>query len=297
MPIADQTWIELRRMIQESFQRWLNATAPTVGGQGYAPTFNNAFGALQEASNDNDSVATTVATQVAALTYQSQLTASTAATSTQRQEQQLAHFAAVQDATHATLHQIIEGLNAVAFNVSDAVGRNPRYEGGSANGRGRSTRGGRFGGRGRAPFTAQGTPTHQNAYPGNAVGGVPPYRQPAQVFTQPLFAQTVGHPSGPQTHCRFGPPGFQTATGQQGIGQSVQQQPYSNTVKRYSNWNACYLCGFDVADGHTSISCPPHLCKASHDINFNRQNAQQYIDLGHPCATKGRHKTQFPASM
>jgi hypothetical protein len=45
--------------------------------------------------------------------------ASTAAATTQLQEQQLAHLAAVQEPTHATLHQIIHGLNAVAFNVSD----------------------------------------------------------------------------------------------------------------------------------------------------------------------------------
>ena len=82
----------------------------------------NAFGALK--SNDSDvddvSLANTVATQVAALTHQSQLTQSTAATTTQCQEMQLAQLAAAQEAQHAMLHQIIEGLNAVAFNVSDA---------------------------------------------------------------------------------------------------------------------------------------------------------------------------------
>ena len=63
---------------------------------------------------------TTVFTQMAALTNQSQLTASMAATTMQHQEQQLAHLAGVQDATHATLlHNIIVGLNAVVFNVSD----------------------------------------------------------------------------------------------------------------------------------------------------------------------------------
>jgi hypothetical protein len=85
-----------------------------------------------------------------------------------------------------------------------------------------------------------------------------------------------------------GPP-----TGVQGPNQG-QQQPFSNVMKRYANWNACYSCGFDVADGHTSMSCPAHLRKATHDIYFNRQNAQQYIDLGHPCSTRNRHKTQFP---
>jgi hypothetical protein len=34
---AQKTWIELRRMIQDAFQCCLNATAPTVGHQGYTP--------------------------------------------------------------------------------------------------------------------------------------------------------------------------------------------------------------------------------------------------------------------
>ena len=79
---VNQTWIELRRVIQEAFQRRLNATAPTAGGQGYVPAYHqNAFGALESDDSDGDdvSVANTVATQVAALIYQSQLTQSTAA--------------------------------------------------------------------------------------------------------------------------------------------------------------------------------------------------------------------------
>ena len=64
-----KTWIELRRMIQEAFQRRLNATAPTAGHQGYNPALpfqQNAFGALSANDSDNDS-ARTVATQMAAL--------------------------------------------------------------------------------------------------------------------------------------------------------------------------------------------------------------------------------------
>ena len=313
LDIADQTWIELRRLIQESFQRRLNATAPTAGGHGYAPAFHNAFGALEEPSDD-DSVATAVASQVAALTYQSQLTANTAATASQRQEQQIAQLAAVQDATHATLHQIIDGLNAVAFNVSDVGGRNARYGGGRGGGRNRAARGGRYGGRGRPMFHAT---MRQNMFPSaGPVGGVPSYRPPAQVYASaiPTYAHPVGPPGG-----QFGPPGgqFNPPNGQfeppaayaqpigpqggrfipamihQGPGQRSQEVPYSNTVKRYRNWNACYSCGFDIADNHTSMLCPPHLRRPTHDVNFTRQNAQQYIDLGHPCSTRGRHKTQM----
>jgi hypothetical protein len=50
-----QTWIELRRLIQEAFQRHLNATAPTVGSHGYTPAFHqNAFGILEDNDSDDD---------------------------------------------------------------------------------------------------------------------------------------------------------------------------------------------------------------------------------------------------
>ncbi len=82
------------------------------------------FGILGEENDDNK--ANTVATQVAALTYQSQLTQSTAAN--------MAQLSAVQDATHATLHQLIDGMNALVFNASDAD--HGRYVGHGYGGRG-----------------------------------------------------------------------------------------------------------------------------------------------------------------
>jgi hypothetical protein len=80
-------------------------------------------------SDDNESLASTVATQVATLTYQSRLTQLTAATIGHQQELQLAQLAATQEAQHATMHQIIEGLNAVVFNASDAGHGMPTFGG------------------------------------------------------------------------------------------------------------------------------------------------------------------------
>jgi hypothetical protein len=89
------------------------------GRPGICPCIS--FGVLGTNDSDgNESLANTVATQVAALTYQSQLTQTTAATTGQCQEMQLAQLATAQEAQHATMHQLIEGLNAVAFNVSNA---------------------------------------------------------------------------------------------------------------------------------------------------------------------------------
>jgi len=131
---AAQTWVALRTMIQEAFQRRLNATAPTAGHHRYTPSlpYQNAFGALAAEDDDDEdgeeSIAESVSNHLAALTYQSRMTASTAATTTQRNSQQLANIEANQQATHSTLHQIIAQLNAVTFNASDAGRGNHAFQ-------------------------------------------------------------------------------------------------------------------------------------------------------------------------
>jgi len=130
---AVQTWVTLRTMIQEAFQRRLNATAPTAGHHGYAPVlpYQNAFGALTKDDNNEDgeeSIAESVSNHLAALTYQSQMTASTAATTTQRNSQQLTNIEANQQAMHSTRHEIIAQLNAVTFNASDAGRGNQAFQ-------------------------------------------------------------------------------------------------------------------------------------------------------------------------
>ncbi len=85
------------------------------------PYQQNAFGTLAaDYKDDKESIMEGMANQVAALTYQSQLTASTAATTNHCNMQQLATIEANQQATHSTLHQIIAQLNAVTFNASNA---------------------------------------------------------------------------------------------------------------------------------------------------------------------------------
>jgi hypothetical protein len=93
-------------MIQEECQQHLNTTSPTAGHHWYAPAWpfqQNAFGALMVDADDNneESIVESVANQVAGLTYQSQLTALTTATMTQRNKQQLAAIAANQATTHS----------------------------------------------------------------------------------------------------------------------------------------------------------------------------------------------------
>ena len=115
-------WIELCRMIQEASQHWLNVTAPTAGHQGYAPALphqQNAFGALA-ANNLDDESAETVATQMAALTYHSQLTVTRAANSSQQMGQYLQTLAHQQNQLHQNQHQMMEQMVALLFNQSNA---------------------------------------------------------------------------------------------------------------------------------------------------------------------------------
>jgi hypothetical protein len=117
------------------FQWRFNATTPTARHQGYAQALpymmNNAFGALGPTTedNDDDDSAGTVATQVVALTMQSQLTASTVANTMQRQDQLFQHLAQQQTLLHANQHQILDQLAALTFNASD-MGQGQRRAGG-----------------------------------------------------------------------------------------------------------------------------------------------------------------------
>ncbi len=99
LTLGAQTWIALQTMVQEAFQQRLNKTAPTAGHQGYAPAMphqQNSFGILGQNKLDDNSVET-VATQVAEMTYQSQMTASNMTNTSQHAEQQFAHLASQQN--------------------------------------------------------------------------------------------------------------------------------------------------------------------------------------------------------
>jgi hypothetical protein len=282
-------------MIQEAFQRRLNATDPTAGHHGYAPARpfqQNAFGAL--AANDwDDNSANTIASQMAALTYQSQHTATTAADSSQQMNQYMQTLAHQQDLLHQNQHKMMEQMAALSFNQSNA-GHGIRQQGRSPpptpatsspngfpppapfapNGFGCTNYGGRGGqGRGHGRGRGRGPPAF-NAGRAPPITSIMAWRAPGYMGPPPA---TGGGDYAPPPQA-----------------QQVQAPPYSNLMKKYANWNACYSCGFDVADGHTSQTCPQHLRKPDHNCYFTRKNAQQYVDAGYGCSTKNRHKTVFP---
>ncbi len=253
---ASKTWIALCQIIQDAFQRRLNALAPTSGHQGYAPALpfqQNAFNVLANDDSDEDT-ADTVPTQMAALTYQSQLTAAIATDASQQMDQYVQTLTQQQEQLHQTQHQIMEQLAALSLNHGNGdrgVGRkgcphpppptpfapnqfgchNFGNQGGQGRGRGR--------GRGRGP-------------PAFTGGHTTP---PMSITTR--RAHTFPAPP------TLGGRGYFTP-----MPQAQVAAPYSNITKQYVNWNACYSCGFDVKDNHTSQTCLLHLRKQNHDVNF-----------------------------
>jgi hypothetical protein len=75
--------------------------------------------------------------------------------------------------------------------------------------------------------------------------------------------------------------------------QQRKQLDFSNICKIHNNWNACFSCGFDIKDGHMSITCPFKWW--NHQDSFTCGNAQQFIAAGYDPYTKGMHKTVLPA--
>ncbi len=45
----------------------------------------------------------------------------------------------------------------------------------------------------------------------------------------------------------------------------------SDVYKWYNNWNACFSCGFNVENDHTSTTCP--FNKINHQQTYTRKNA------------------------
>jgi hypothetical protein len=233
------------------------------------------------------------ATQVAALTNQSQLMANTDTNTSVRQKKQLAHLGTQHQLMHQNMHQLIDGLNAVTFNQSNKGREVSCFAPGCFAPQG--YRGG-YGRRSCGHFGRGFLRCRQGRCPSMfgfaPMGGFPPNAGASPGFNQGLplqgSIQAYRPPQGGPLHPSA--PGGQHAPPIA----VIQAPPYSIMVKRYANWNAYYSWGVDVPDGHTSMTCPYHLCKPGHDVNFSRQNAQQYMDMGHPCCTHNRHKIALP---
>jgi hypothetical protein len=208
---------------------------------------------------------------MAALTTQSQLSASTAAETNalvtaainqlaanqQAMQQQFAAFTATRNTTYqpAPATPPMQQLTIPSFGTFQPAGLG---FGGRRGGRGRGERA-NTGRHGRTPFA--------NFVSRGNQGGLPPIGGGGQGGGIAPFAQ--------QNEPRNATP------------------MYSNIIKRYANWNVCFSCGFDVENGHTSKTCPAPWRRANHQEGYTRANSGQYILAGYDACTKAMHKSQL----
>jgi hypothetical protein len=76
---------------------------------------------------------------------------------------------------------------------------------------------------------------------------------------------------------------------------NAQRMTHLNVNKLHGNWNACYSCGFDIEEGHTTLkTCPGDWRKLTYIEAFTRGNVQRHIAAGYDCCTRGMHKTDLP---
>jgi hypothetical protein len=75
-----------------------------------------------------------------------------------------------------------------------------------------------------------------------------------------------------------------------------QRNPeFSNIVKVRANQIVCFLCGFDVEDGHMSATCANK--KMGHQDGFSCSNFMEYEQMNHPFCRKGMHTTMYPSNF
>jgi rubrerythrin len=222
----------------------------------------NAFAVLEKSDDDDDEDVATVITHMAALTTQSSVTTAIQQLNSNQQAmmQQMATYA---NANTTRNPPAVHNPPITHFNIPTIGTFQP---GGNA-------LGGRRPGRG-----------HGGRAPVIIPGGC---RAPHTPFADYLARQGgIGASIAPV----FVP-------GVRGVSAAARNMApmYSNIVKRYSNMNVCFSCGFNVENGHTSRTCPQAWRCANHQEAYNRSNAQQYINVGYNACTKAKHKTQLPA--
>jgi hypothetical protein len=130
-PAVKKIWTNLKTFIQEAYTRCLNATSIKAGSQGYV---QNAFNILQESDDEDDDDVNRVITQMATLTTQIQLMATTAAETSalvmaainqlaanqQAMQQQFAAFATQRNTTYQqvpTAQPHVAGITIPAFST------------------------------------------------------------------------------------------------------------------------------------------------------------------------------------
>ena len=285
---AAKTYPALKTFFQEAYGRRLTAMElrATTGQAGYTNnTIYNAFDVADE-DTDDDTVNTVVtnvhppppavstagsslntaptATDPAIAAAISQLSANQTAIMTQMAAMSFATTANVPTSRPPFQAFATQPPPHLAFPAQQTTFVPPTMttqgrRGGRGRGRGR-------GGRGRTPFA-----DHMRMQGANHVG-TPNFNTGGGLFSPALGNMPIPAQIG---------------------GIQKRNPDFSNIYKRFNNWNVCFSCGFDIEDGHTSLTCP--FKKPNHQTSFVRENAQQFIAAGYDPCTRGMHKSVLPS--
>jgi hypothetical protein len=264
---VNKTWQQLKLHFEEAYELRLAAGQGTSAFHGYV---NNAEGT----GDDDDSIATIqeslnsihMANNANYANLQEHLQAARAETAALRAELAAAHQAMAnftQASVRTTVPPVVQYVQAptVAPPVVPPFQQGYGYQyGGRGN---RNTR--RGGGRGYSRgTTVPSVPVIPSVPPQNVPP--PPGNIPPAPATTPAAAYQ----------------------------QQRQNPAFSNTIKRYNNWNMCATCGWDVPIWHTSATCNVKHLNPYHQDGCTRENAQAYMNAGHRISKKGMHKTRLP---
>ena len=299
-----KTYPALKTFFHEAYNRRLNAIdlQNTTGTLGYAPA-HNMYNVLDFGNDDDSTAAGSVTTTVPPPGVGTEAVSSIGAgRSTATHNMHPGLIAAITQSIAPAFNQVVQNQTALqmqiaAMSVAPPLAQAhpvqqvafpmqqpfhpiaPQYQG-----YGRGTY--QHGGRGAQSY--QGGRGYQGGRQGRG-GGRGRGRQ-----RRPTFATMSSHEAtgfyGP--HGLFAPPNFGGGPGPFAQLTGAQMGTTPSPVKRFANWNACFSCGFDIEDGHTSATCPLMWRKPNHQTNYTRENASSFAAYG-PC-TKGQHKTQFP---
>jgi hypothetical protein len=277
-PIGDQTWINLRPIIQEAYQRRLTSGTITSAQGGFAQ--NNRFEDLATEVDSNNDTAETIAGTINL--HMANLTAQTAATINKHATQMnasLQQLAANMTQLHQRQQAMMNRMGMMTMNYSVQAGVAQQT----------------FARPSTQMYQPAALPQYQHGY-GNT---------PQQFGGRGGAGGQGGGPRGGQTRRErgWGPiqvpmPPMPYMGGNQLVRYvpGGQQQPvmYSNKKKYFHNQNVCYSCGLDVEDWHTNATC--YLKKQGHQDGFTRANFTQYEQARYPFSKKVMHKTMYPSA-
>ena len=302
--VVGKTWPILKTFVQQAYQRRLLAVGlrNTSGGQGYTAN-HNAFRAFE--GNDESSVESVGTTVPPATTATTGSTLGQTYQASTVPTELAAAIRTIADNQHA-LYQHIAPLSqqmaALSYQDTHRQANNqvaqppPPIQQLTV-----PAIGAYAGARVAQPGTYQGTRVAQpggyqdggRGYNVTQPGGFQQGRGYGRTGGRGRYGRRANRGRGRTAFADYVPGG--RGGGYSATGGANQHRPFqSNLVKVHNNWNVCYSCGFDVEDGHDSMTCHMDWRKPGHDVYFTRANAQQKLNAGCNACTRGMHKSILP---